>query len=393
MAIDLAKDIAAVARIDVVPTLLQVVCKVTRLGFAAVARVTDDRWIACAVHDEIAFGLAAGGELKVATTLCDQIRDTREPVIIDHVARDAIYREHPTPKMYGFESYISMPIILRNGEFFGTLCAIDPRPAALRSPEIEGMFRLFAELIAFHLDAQERLSRSDQALLDAHRGTELREQFIAVLGHDLRSPLSAISASAAVLQKSNLESKAANIAVLIRRSADRMAALISDVMDFARGRLGGGISVAALPRVQLVPVLEHLVAEVRASFPDRQIESDFNLTRAITCDAGRIAQLAANLLSNAVAHGNPSMPILVEARIVLNSLELSVSNEGPEIPEHIRKRLFEPFYRAAASRQEGLGLGLYIAAEIARAHGGTMGVDCEGGHTRFTLRMPVDGGR
>ena len=89
------------------------------------ARVTADRWVACAVRDEIAFGLLPGQELDVKTTICDEIRDSGRAVIIDHVEQDESFRDHHTPRMYGLQSYISMPIILPNGTFFDA-CAIDP---------------------------------------------------------------------------------------------------------------------------------------------------------------------------------------------------------------------------------------------------------------------------
>ena len=384
-------DLAAIARIDAVPTLLEVVCRTTGMGFAAVARVTEDRWIACAVRDEIAFGLQPGGELKVATTLCDQIRSTGEPIVIDHVSEDAQYCGHPTPKMYGFQSYISMPIVRRNGEFFGTVCAIDPKPATLRTPQIIGMFRLFADLIAFHLEAQEHVEETSQALLDARQSAVLREQFIAVLGHDLRSPLSAIAATATVLQRTALEPKAAGMAALIRRSADRMAVLISDVMDLARGRLGSGVSVSTRPGVQLAPTLEQVVAELRAASPAQPIETRLQLTHPVTCDSGRIAQLVSNLLGNAVTHGDPAGVVRIDAHTDNGTFELSVTNTGPSIPAEVRTRLFEPFYRASVSpNQQGLGLGLYIASEIARAHAGKIDVESSEGFTRFTFRMPLD---
>ncbi len=159
----LAADIAVIESIQAVPTILDVVCRVTGMGFAAVARVTEDRWIACRVHDEIGFGLAPGGELKLETTICDEIRESGTGVIIDHVAADETYSRHPAPAMYGFQSYISMPIVLPNGTFFGTLCAIDPRPARLDTPEIRGMFGMFADLLGFHIDAQRRLASAEDA--------------------------------------------------------------------------------------------------------------------------------------------------------------------------------------------------------------------------------------
>jgi len=140
--------VSAIARINVVPTILEVVCRATGMGFSAIARVTDHRWIACAVRDEISFRLEPGDELRLETTICNEIRQSGKLVVIDHVADDGEFREHPTPKMYGFQSYISVPIRLPDGRFFGTLCSIDPRPARLRAGDTVTMFQLYADLIA-----------------------------------------------------------------------------------------------------------------------------------------------------------------------------------------------------------------------------------------------------
>src|ERR1700689_2241892 len=124
-----ADHLAAVARIDAIPRILKVACDSTGLRFAAVApgaRVTQERWIACAVRDEIAFVLLPGGELPVKTTICDEIRASGQIVVIENVAEDNLFSGHPTPKLYGFQSYISVPINLPDGGFFGTLCALDP---------------------------------------------------------------------------------------------------------------------------------------------------------------------------------------------------------------------------------------------------------------------------
>ncbi len=180
-------DIAAISAIDIVASLLEVVCKTTGMGFAAIARVTEDRWVACAVRDEIEFGLMPGGELKVETTLCHEIRQHRKPIVIDHVDEDELYAHHHTPKTYGLQSYISLPIITKKGDFFGTLCAIDSKPAHINRVEIINMFGLFADLIAFHLHAQDELARKEQQLIEATQTAELRDKFIAILGHDLRN--------------------------------------------------------------------------------------------------------------------------------------------------------------------------------------------------------------
>ena len=305
---DLQKDVAAIARIDAIPTILEVVCRITGMGFAAVARVTEDRWIACAVRDEIQFGLAPGGELKVETTICDAIRASGQAVVIDHVASDQDFCGHPTPAMYGFQSYISMPILRKNGTFFGTLCAIDPRPAKLKTPQTIGMFRLFADLIGFHLEAQERLIDSEAALLGERQTAEVREQFIAVLGHDLRNPLASIDAGARLLGKGKLDDKAQAIVTLIEQSVRRMAGLIDNVLDLARARLGGGLTLHRNADEPLAPALEQVVAELRSGHPDRQIDVHFDLVEPIVCDRPRIAQLLSNLLANALTHGAEGSP-------------------------------------------------------------------------------------
>jgi GAF domain-containing protein len=136
-------DISAVQRVPSIESMLEKVCALTGMGFAAVARVTSERWIACQVLDRIEFGMKPGDELVIKTTICDEIRASGRAVFIDHVGAHPEWRTHHTPAMYGFESYISVPIILADGSFFGTLCAIDPaeREASLVSvlPQLEAM--------------------------------------------------------------------------------------------------------------------------------------------------------------------------------------------------------------------------------------------------------------
>ncbi|UVF21607.1 GAF domain-containing sensor histidine kinase [Microvirga terrae] len=390
-------DLAAIDRIQAVPTILEVICRTTGMGFAAVARVSEDRWIACAVRDNIQFGLRPGGELKLETTICHEIRQAGTEVVIDHVAEDPTYCRHHTPAMYGFQSYISMPVVLADGTFFGTLCAIDPRPARLNNPETIGMFKLFAELIGFHLSAGERLTASEADLatseadlLDERRTSELREQFIAVLGHDLRNPLASIDAGAKMLRRESLSPEGSTIVGLIQNSVGRMAELIDNVLDFAHGRLGSGLTLDRDAHVPLGEVLEQVVDELRAAWPERRIDTHLNVTKTVSCDRARMAQLLSNLVANALTHGASEKPIVVRAATLDGSFELSVANQGEPIPPATLKRLFQPFFRVAARpSQQGLGLGLYIACEIARAHGGSLDVTSDQEETRFTFKMPL----
>ncbi len=237
----------------------------------------------------------------------------------------------------------------------------------------------------------ETLHRAAQAhLLDERATAALREEFIAVLGHDLRNPLASIDSGMDLLLRTPLDARATAVVGLVRNSVGRMAGLIENVMDFARGRLGGGLTLERDAEQPLEPVLNQVVAELRASNPDRAIEAAFDMDAPVDCDRRRIGQLASNLLGNALTHGDPAGAVRLAAGTAEGWFELSVANGGEPIPPAMLPRIFEPFSRGQVrpSRQ-GLGLGLYICHAVATAHGGTLSVASDAAQTRFTFRMPV----
>ncbi|NKC32329.1 GAF domain-containing sensor histidine kinase [Falsiroseomonas selenitidurans] len=382
-------DLGLVARIAAVPSILDILRSTTGMGFAAVARVTEDRWVACQVLDLIGFGLEPGGELPADSTICHEIRQHRAPVVIDDIAADQSWRGHPTPVRYGFRSYISHPICLPDGRFFGTLCAIDPSPRPLNTPAITGMFRLFAEMIGLHIAAQEKVLVSEAALAEERREAHLREQFTAVLGHDLRNPLASIDACLRTLDRPASEERRQEVLRIARRSVRRMAGLVSDMMDLARGQVGEAMALRRDQGDRLESGLRQVLDEVAASWPDRPVTAHLALAQPVACDVARMAQLCSNLLANAVTHGAVDEPIRLEAVTQEGRFRLQVCNGGPPIPPVARERLFQPYFRGALRPdQQGLGLGLYIAAEIARAHGGTLRVTSDAAATCFTFEMP-----
>lgn len=380
--------VSAVAAIDAVPHILKVVCQTTGMGFAAVARVTQEQWIALAVRDEIGFGLEPGGELALATTICDQIRDSREPVVIDHVDQDPCWADHPTPKMYGFQSYISVPITFRDGRFFGTLCAIDPAPRELRTGAALKTFELYAELIALHLQNREKVVSTTVALMDERRTAEMREQFMAVLGHDLRNPLAALASGLNLLAREPLSARGLEVTRLMRESAKRMTELTADILDMARGQLGGGVPLRASWDEGLAAVLSHVVDELRTVHPERTIDATIEVTEPVFCDAPRLAQLLSNLVGNALTHGAPDRPVTVAVDEDGGMLTMTVVNYGSTIAPETLDQIFRPFSRGQAAKADGLGLGLYICAEIAKAHGGSLTASSQDGVTAFRAELP-----
>ena len=138
---------------DEIRAILEEVCASTQMGFAAVARVTEDRWIACQVLDRIGFGLTPGAELEVQKTICNEIRQHARAVVFDDANDDPAWETHPAPIFFGFRSYASFPVFLADGSFFGTLCAIDPAPRQLSTAAVLANLRDCANRVAAILSA------------------------------------------------------------------------------------------------------------------------------------------------------------------------------------------------------------------------------------------------
>lgn len=387
---DTARAVAALARIDAVPTLLKVICVMTGMRLSTVTRATDGAWTALAVRDGLCLGLAPGERLKFLENvgLDDQI--SHVPIVIERASGDSPYST-PYSSTAPFESFMSVPIILGNGHYFGSLCALDTHAVEVREPRMMSMFKEFAALVASQLDHQFVREQEKTALLDERAAGELREQFIAILGHDLRNPLQAIHASSDLLLRQLVYPAHAQIAQRIKTNSRRMSSLIDDVLDFARGRLGGGIDLELTEVGNINTGLNTVIQELRDAQPDRQILANISVSRAVRCDLGRLQQVASNLLGNALTHGLPDSPIKINAGDDGQSLVLEVWNAGAPIPAESLSKIFEPFWRHSISAsRNGLGLGLHICAQIVSAHEGQITVTStrEDG-TKFTARLPL----
>ena len=239
---------------------------------------------------------------------------------------------------------------------------------------------------------EEMRDRTD--LRRREREAELRDRFIAVLGHDLRNPLAALTSGVRMLERNPDRETVTEILSMANSSIGRMDELISDIMDFARSRFGTGMPLSMSDDEALRPALEHAVREIEVSHPDVAIHTQFAFADPVRCDVARVTQLVSNLLSNAVAHGDPDAPIELIACDTDGRFLLTVRNQGKPIPDKLRRNLFRPFmheeraeHDSSGRRSNGLGLGLFICAEIARAHGGEMSVESSAAATEFTFTL------
>ena len=261
------------------------------------------------------------------------------------------------------------------------------------------------ELVTADATALEDVARFnegvDQALAESiasysERVANSRDTFLAILGHDLRSPLSAIASSLYVLSKGRPdEPQRLRTLAMLQRSVASMKRMITDLLEYTRTRLGRGIEVVPASG-DFSALCREAMEEIEAAHPSRAFESEVPSAVTTTFDSARMRQVLTNLLSNAVQHGDPEFPVVLEVSVEGGDVCCEVSNRGTPIPPDALQVIFDPLVqvspdgtRGHGGRDASLGLGLFIAREIVTAHGGTIGVTSsrEDG-TTFRLRIP-----
>jgi len=347
------QDIHAIDAIEAIPHIMQILASSFDLSFICVARVTEEAWTMCAVLDNAEFGLTPGDHLEIETTFCRTVRASKKQIVINHASADSEYCDNPIPIMYGFESYFSYPIYDANGEFFGTLCGLDPEPRELRSELVHGQISAFAKLISSQILLKDQMERSQAQLTDARNIARLQEQYIAILGHDIRTPLSSIQIGINFLDDIIKDSEIVSTVQVpvfkavsrMKNSVQRMTRLIEDAMDFTHSRIGEGLPVKMAEATSLAQQLNYTAEELATAYSKCTIRTHIDITEQLVCDEKRVCQLLSNLLKNALVHGDQAYPIYVKVITNRNDFILSVRNSGTPISDESKARLFQPFWR------------------------------------------------
>ncbi|WP_289041961.1 ATP-binding protein [uncultured Zobellia sp.] len=378
----LQKDIEDIQSISIVPTILDVVCRATGMGFAAIARVTDETWVTCGVLDAIPFGLSVGDELEIETTFCKQVRESDKLVVIDHVEKDKVYHNHPIPAQYGFQSYISVPIVRKNGEFFGTLCALDLKPNKVNNPEIIAMFSMFTELIAFHLDALETMRRQDTAI--KKKDVELAT-YDFISSHDLQEPLRKIQILTSTLEKKeekNLSEKGKKYFKSIKKAATRMRNILNDLLTYSETEFK--------PKSFKELDLNVLVNRAKTRLSTQLEESNAIINTNDLCTLNivpiQMEQLFYNLFANSLSFKSDKRPLLIEVgskqglgqSFGVQGLEeakmyceITVKDNGMGFEQQYSEKIFDIFQRLKSKENDkSTGIGLSIVRRIVENHNG-----------------------
>ncbi|MBC7661580.1 MAG: sensor histidine kinase [Chitinophagaceae bacterium] len=248
------------------------------------------------------------------------------------------------------------------------------------------------EITRFNEAIDETLAKSTTRYAETVNTT--REQFLGILGHDLRNPIGAIIMGATLMADSS-DHENVEVAASIRSSAERMSRMVNDLLDLTRTRLGAGIPVT-LNDMELNAVCRQSISELRATHPETEFCFDTHEDIYGRWDTDRLSQVVSNLVANAIQYGSLGDPITIQTSTNDGHAILKVHNEGEPIPEHILHTIFAPMTRHQSAGQKvdtnvtGLGLGLYIASEIVTAHCGRIYVKSnEAIGTTFTVTLPL----
>ncbi|MFP2906359.1 ATP-binding protein [Pyxidicoccus sp. 3LFB2] len=356
----------------------------------------------CLLKDEALLVLSETGYVKEIVRAYQELPLTRRTPLTDAARTgEAVWVESPEvleqrwPEMRGLlqeksRSWAAIP--LKDGErVVGVLGLSFASPRSFGPQErvhLEALCQLCAQALErARLYEEERLAKEE-----ARRLTELEQQFLGVVSHDLRNPLQAISLAARTLQRAEQPSPEVlmRVAGRIAASADTMGRMVSDLLDFTRERLGGGVSLERTPSDMGV-LCREVIDEFLLTHPTGNIRFESDEACPGVWDGGRMRQVVSNLLSNALRHARAGTAVQVRTRALPGEVEVSVTNEGEAIPEDLLPVLFEPFrrgipkYRPAGS----LGLGLFIVRRVVEGHAGRVEVTTGETGTTFTVRVPT----
>lgn len=342
--------------------------------------------------------LAAERELQ-GTTFCHFGLVSDGPVVIHDTSVDPEHRAVPTVQSLGVAAYLGIPIRGTDSEVIGSLCAIDVEPRCWSARDLEVLSALAEGAqreISLLMRVGDSLREADQAIA-ARRTLEIesqaRQRILETVAHDLRTPLSTLSLIHEALAASVVDARGARRLAIARRQTSTMIALIQDLLEDAR--LRGG-------KAQLVvePVALHdFLRELAADFEPMALQAAVNFETAVapdrlvaTFDRRRMTQVCRNLISNAFRFTPAGGMIRVDARIVEENLEIEVRDTGQGIDSSLIPHIFDAYTQGERSGGGcGLGLGLHIAREIVRLHGGEIAVcSAPGEGASFTIRVPLN---
>ncbi|HEY4320947.1 MAG TPA: HAMP domain-containing sensor histidine kinase [Gemmatimonadales bacterium] len=326
----------------------------------------------------------------VGTSFCEYAIRSTLPLVLDDVTQFPEFQQIPQVQELGVRSYLGVPLVTDSGDVIGSFCAVDMQTRTWTDIERDVMVEL-AESALREMRLRLALARAERGVESAQRTARSREQILAVVAHDLRTPLGTVMIGAHILAQSKLAGPARQVLGSVTSAATSMAALIADLTNAPLAD-GGRLPLDRQP-IQADRLMRDSVA-VLGTVAQRQgigLMADACDTMPIVAvDYERMLRVFANLIGNAIKFSTPGMTVHVRARAEATMVRFSIADQGVGIAPNDLPRVFERFWRGNEEGRIGTGLGLAIAKEIVEAHGGTLSVASEvGAGSTFSFTVPV----
>jgi len=365
--------------------ILEALCGHTKMRYGMIRKKDGRKWGNWCVYDYHSQKIVNKNSENYVK-IYKEIRKGFSPIYIDDSEQCSVGQWAHVLQEFGLKSYISYPIINKNDSIVGHLSFMNTEPVNFDRNKLEMLLPVCSDLIAIDFKSVIEYRNTRRKLEQELNYSKNRELVLTSLAHDLNNPISIVKVISQYLSENINDENHKNLLKKIEEASFRMKGMIDDILDFSSIRFEN-----RRIRLSEQKSMDSLIRQILAEFEllhHRKLLANINLSAEIRCNNHKMGRVFANLIGNAIKHGNPNQDIAVHTFIHNENFIFSVTNEVVNSQSLDFTDLFEPFVRGANSK--GLGLGLFIAREIVKVHKGKIAVNLKGSKITFKMIIPID---
>lgn len=364
--------------------ILEVLCQHTNMRYGMIRKKDDSQWGNWCVYDStLDCMIMINNDTYVK--IYQEIRMGFKPIYIDNIDQCAKDQWSTVLQEFGLKSYISYPIISKQGTMLGHLSFMHIAPVHFDQNKLETLLPVCSDLIAIDFNTLTEVQTTKTTLQQELNYSKNRDLILSSLAHDLNNPVSTIKLLSQYLEVQLQDEKQKGLIKKITEASIRVKEMIDDILDFSAIRLGNGL-VSTYGLVNINSLIKQVLSEFEFQAHDIML-LPISVPIEIFCDKNKMGRAFANLIGNAIKHGKLGEEIKISAFLQKDNFVFSVTNEISQLLSLNLSELFKPFVRSTDSR--GLGLGLYITKKIAESHDGKLAVTSKGNKITFKLIIPI----